>query len=523
MSVINGFAVNAAARAAWVKSALVAASATALGSCAGVYAVGGAATAAIGATSQAASNVVRVAAAQGAGKASVSLAARPILGGRLAARATCDSSVFLLNTVQANAVGAAVLTGLATADAELGTATGDLTAEGATAPIKVRFAQAVGPAMGASGVVAATYRTVVGAVGQALPLAVETTLQLDGESGWQHEGFARAAASAVAAVAAIYQLSRPLGVVASQSVVAATRVTPATVTTAATLAGAGTAGQVFATNAAGAGNTVSTATGDRFKLAVVRGTVRARVTKAFSAAARNGLVAAPAGQAVATTTAVCKFGGRVAGVSGLSATLRPADNYFETAAGGCLTSSQVTATRTLPADGLVGSGIAICNGITLAKCHLSLAYLYSSTSGDVTPSVTVAARSDSVIVSSGTATTKVQQLGTVDAPATASLTSLTLANSYLGQATAPATASLTSLTLANSYLGQAAAALVAQGGALGDRLALATVDAALTATGRALGLRRGDLNAPPERSMILSYEPRGMIVPEAERTLWVPA
>ena len=180
MSVINGFAVNAAARAAWVKSALVAASATALVSCAGVYAVGGAATAAIGATSQAASNVVRVAAAQGAGKASVSLAARPILGGRLAARATCDSSVFLLNTVQANAVGAAVLTGLATADAELGTATGDLTAEGATAPIKVRFAQAVGPAMGASGVVAATYRTVVGAVGQALPLAVETTLQLDG-------------------------------------------------------------------------------------------------------------------------------------------------------------------------------------------------------------------------------------------------------------------------------------------------------------------------------------------------------
>ena len=113
-------------------------------------------------------------------------------------------------------------------------------------------------------------------------------------------------------------------------------------------------------------------------------------------------------------------------------------------------------------------------------------------------------------------------LGRVEALASAGLTAFP-ANSNLGRVEALAGVTVEPVVTATSHKGTVQAELIAQGTVRGGRLRFATVDATVTAMGRALGLRRGDLNAPPERSMILSYEPRGMIVPEAERTLWVPA
>ena len=121
-----------------------------------------------------------------------------------------------------------------------------------------------------------------------------------------------------------------------------------------------------------------------------------------------------------------------------------------------------------------------------------------------------------------TATSTIARYGMANATAGVTI-SPTVATSHRGQAAAEARLLSAPLVPATNHKGTVEAALVAQGEALGGRLILATVTATGEATGYVIGLRRGDLNAPPERSMIISYEPRGMIVPEAERTLWVPA
>ena len=578
---VNSHPLNGAALATWVKAAAVTASVALTATASANQVFGG--RAALSGAATASVKVIRVfpGASTATGRAQSSVypwyqgAGEALLVGRATALAACE------RTVYAEAYGTATATGSAIPESEIGEVTGEasltITAEatrnrpgrgvfttGATAtPPAVVFGQTVNLTAGGSA-------------------RAEASIRLSGEGFWRHDGYVEAAATGALSPQVTWSIqSVPLGMGFSIAATA-TRQRPATALMAVTAEGlvaeettklgaavatANALGTVTGTWVRAAAATATTASSSRLAVPPLQdhaGTVNGQTALTVSAAPLlrwQGVVAATTRVAGAVTGTRTTFA-TVAASGTLAVDLTPARS--NPALVYLYGSSVATVDSTAAKVGAVNATAGlVASDVVQATQHYAASEGQAGVQATATEFCVRGGAVDATAQAEVSSTLATSHKGVVNATAEAAVSS-TLATSHKGVVNATAEAAVSS-TLATSHKGvvNATAGLttsdvvpatqhyatsvgrfVAQAEAAGVRERLATVLATVsaqgtvrgsvdrpgavsppsaTATGRAFGLRRGDLNAPPERSMILGYEPRGMIVPPAERTLWVPA
>lgn len=559
---VNSHPLNGAALASWVKAATVAASVALTATVDATCVRGGTASLTGGATVSATAIRVLPGACTVVGQATGAAyswyqgSGEALLVGRATALAACE------RTINAEASGTATATGSAIAESEIGEviAAADFTIE----------AEATRNRPGTAVLVAgATVDPPAVVFGQTVTLTAgstaraEASVQFSGEGFWRHDGYAEADATGVLSQQVTWSIqSVPLGMgftIAPE----ATRQRPAAATMTVLCQGTvtglgGVPGEVDAL-----AWMTGEATGTRVHGAWVTGSASATYRIAVPPYQNHAASAAATTRVTGSSAPSQTFAGRVT---------------TSTQASGLATGTRVkpgAATATAQLAAIVGSGLdypgavnaeagataipvepatqhyaeAVATLTTLevsatqARSNPSLVYLYAFGNVAVTSvntevgsvvgltqsgftTITLAAQHYAACAGHGslTVTENSQYLRGGAVSATAGLAvATTTATSHRGQASAIARLLFEPVIPAVSHKGVVQATLVSQGEARGGRLYLATVSAALTATCYAVGTQRGDFNAPPERSIFISYEPRGMIVPEAERTLWVPA
>ena len=538
---VNSHPLNGAALATWVKAATVAASVTLTATAEPTCIRGGVASFTGDASASVTAIRVFPGASTGASQAQGSAypwyqgAGEAVLVGRATALAACE------RIVHAEAYGTATVTGSAIAESEIGEviAAADFTIEAEAT--RNRPGRAVITAGATADPVAVVFGQTVNLLATSTARA-EASVQLSGESFWRHDGYVEASATGILSPQITWSvLSVPLEMdftIAAEAV----RQRPATAVLSVSCLGtaevlAGVPGEVDATVRA-----TGEAIGTRVHGATVAGAASATTRIAVAPSQGHAALASAGtslsgaatpnkntvGLAQASTTSQSDatgirqtWGEAVLAASTLGDASGGQDHPATVdATMGCIAApvthatqwyatvdaaAAATATPVEHATQHYAEAVATATTLEIsavqARSNPSLAYLYAFGSGSV------------VAVQGHTA----QAAATAGAIGTALYATQHRAESS-GQGSAQVLAS-------GHYVrgGAVLAVLEALGTANGGRLRLATVDALVGATGRAFGLRRGDFNAPPERSMILSYEPRGMIVPEAERTLWVPA
>lgn len=560
---VNSHPLNGAALATWVKAATVSAAVALTVTADATRVRGGTAALTGGATASVTAIRVFPGASTGASQAQgvaypwYQGAGEAILVGRATALAACE------RIVHAEAYGTATVTGSAIAESEIGEviAAADFTIEAEAT--RNRPGRAVITAGATIDPPAVVFGQTVNLLATSTARA-EASVQLSGESFWRHDGYVEASATGVLSPQVTWSIqSLPLEMgftIAAEAV----RQRPATAElsvsclgTVEGLAGvpgevngsAGATGEAIGTRVHGA--TVAGAASATTRIAVAPSQDHAALASAGAslsgAATPNkntvGLAQASTssqsdatgirqtwGEAVLAASSLGDASGgqdrpaTVDAIMGCTATpVTHATQWYATVDA----AAEATATSVEHATQHYAEAVATATTLDIsavnARSNPSLAYLYAFG--------TVTANSQALLVGAVNATAGAELtqslLATQHWGESASHGSLTVTETsqYIrgGAVNATAGAALIQALLATSHKGEVLAALEALGTANGGRLRLATVDALVGATGRAFGLRRGDLNAPPERSMILSYEPRGMIVPEAERTLWVPA
>ena len=560
---VNSHPLNGAALATWVKAATVAASVTLTATAEPTCIRGGVASFTGGASASATAIRVFPGASTGASQALGSAypwyqgAGEAVLVGRATALAACE------RTVYAEAYGTATVTGSAIAESEIGEV---IAAAGFTIEAEAtrnRPGRAVITAGATIDPPAVVFGQTVNLLATSTARA-EASVQLSGESFWRHDGYVEASATGVLSPQVTWSIqSLPLEMdftIAAE----ATRQRPATAALSVSCLGtveglsgapgevngsAGATGEVIGTRVHGA--IVAGAASATTRIAVAPSQGHAALASAGAslsgAATPNkntvGLAQASTtsqsdatgirqtwGEAVLAASILGDASGgqdrpaTVDAIMGCTATpVTHATQWYATVDA----AAEATATPVERATQHYAEAVATATTLDIsavnARSNPSLAYLYAFG--------TVTANSQALLV------------GAVNATAGAELTQSLLATQHWGESAsqgslivtetsyyirggavnATAGAALIQALLATSHKGEVLAVLEALGTANGGRARLATAEASCGATGLAFGLRRGDFNAPPERSMILSYEPRGMIVPEAERTLWVPA
>jgi hypothetical protein len=200
LGVLNGYAVNTSALAAWVKAATLAATlgASATASATHVYRVASTPFSA-GASATTVGVRTTLGDATPSMGASGVVATYTVWAGVSSGSAGCSAVAFNYRLIAATALAAAGATGEALPDAKLGAVEGTLDCAGEACAIKVQFLAAT-PAAGAS----ATARAQFGSpcLGSATVVGfAEASLQLSGETTWAHDGFVLAEAGCTATVA----------------------------------------------------------------------------------------------------------------------------------------------------------------------------------------------------------------------------------------------------------------------------------------------------------------------------------
>lgn len=499
---VNSHPLNGAALASWVKAATVAASVALTATVDATRVRLGTASLTAGATVSATAIRVLTGASTATSQAQGSVypwyqgAGEAVLVGRATALAACERLVY------AEAYGTATAMGSAIAESEVGEviAAADFTIEA------VATRNRPGRAVLTAGAVIDPPAVVFGQTVNLLAISTaraEASVKLSGEGFWRHDGYVEADATGVLSPQVTWSvLSVPLGMGFTIEA-EATRQRPATASMAVSCLGtaeglAGVPGEVDATARA-----TSEVNGTRVHGAQVAG----------SASAAYRIAVAPSQGHAATAVATASLLGSGA----------PSQTFAGRVTASAQASGSVTGTRAKPGAATATArltAIVVASGIN-----------YPGTADATAGATAIAVEPATQHYAEAVAMATTLEISAVQARSYPSLAFLyatghvTLAGVAVevGAVSATASALLAEAVPATSHKGTVLAALVAQGTAQGDRVMLASVNALVGATGSALGLRRGDLNAPPERSMILSYEPRGMIVPEAERTLWVPA
>ena len=498
---VNSHPLNGAALASWVKAATVAASvaltATVDATCirGGVATLTGDASASVTAIRVFPAASTATSQAQGTAYPWYQAAGEAVLVGRATALAACERIEY------AEAYGTATVTGSAVAESEIG--------EVIAATSFTLEAEATRNRQGrATLVAAATVDPPAVVFGQTVNLLAtstaraEASTKLSGEAFWRHDGYVAADATGILSQQVTWSvLSVPLGM-GFTITAEAVRQQPATATMTVTCLGtadgmAGVPGEVDATARA-----TSEVNGTRVHGAQVAG----------SASAAYRIAVAPSQGHAATAVATASLLGSGA----------PSQTFAGRVTASAQASGSVTGTRAKP-----GAATATARLTAIVGSGINYSGTADATAGATAIAVEPAAQHYAEAVATAT-TLEISAVQARSYPSLAFLYAaghVTLAGVAVevGAVSATASALLAEAVPATSHKGTVLTALVAQGTAQGDRVVLASVNALVGATGSALGLRRGDLNVPPERSMIISYEPRGMIVPEAERTLWVPA
>ena len=580
---VNSHPLNGAALASWVKAATVAASIALTATADATRVRGGAASLTGGATVNAPAIRVFPAAstatsqAQGTAYPWYQAAGEAVLVGRATALAACERIVY------AEAYGTATVTASAIAESEIGEVIAATSFTLEAEATRNRPGQATLVAEATVDPPPVVFGQTVNLLATSTARA-EASTKLSGEAFWRHDGYVAADATGILSQQVTWSvLSVPLGM-GFTITAEAVRQQPATATMTVTCLGtadgmAGVPGKVDASaQATGAatgtrvhGAQVAATAGMSVRLAMApmqghAATVNASTAlSGLVAPSRNGAGAAQAstlsagnadgarltwGEASLTANVVASAsGGREHAATAettMGATAIPAvfaTQWYAEANATASSSATPVGYATQHYAEAVGTPTTLAISAALARSNRALVYLYAF--GNLTATSTIA-RYGMVNATAGaelvqavlatqhyaastgqtnatlTATSTIARYGMANATAGVTI-SPTVATSHRGQAAAEARLLSAPLVPATNHKGTVEAALVAQGEALGGRLILATVTATGEATGYVIGLRRGDLNAPPERSMIISYEPRGMIVPEAERTLWVPA
>lgn len=559
---VNSHPLNGAALATWVKAATVAASVALTATAEPTCIRGGVASFTGDASASATAIRVFPGASTGASQALGSAypwyqgAGEAVLVGRATALVACE------RTIYAEAYGTATVTGSAIAESEIGEviAAAEFTIEAeATRNRPGRVVITAGATIDPPAVV---FGQTVNLLATSTARA-EASVQLSGESFWRHDGYVEASATGVLSPQVTWSIqSLPLEMgftIAAEAV----RQRPATAALSVSCLGtveglAGVPGEVDATvqatgEAIGTrvhGATVAGAASATARIAVAPSQGHAALASAgtsLSGAATPNKNTVGLAQVSTTSqgdaTGIRQTWGEAVLEASILGDASGGQNHPATvdATMGCIAApvthatqwyatvdaaAAATATSVEHATQHYAEAVATATTLEIsavqARSNPSLAYLYVFG--------TVTANSQALLVGAVNATAGAELaqslLATQHWGESASQGSLTVTETsyYIrgGAVNATAGAALIQALLATSHKGEVLAVLEALGTANGDRARLATVDALVGATGRAFGLRRGDLNAPPERSMILSYEPRGMIVPEAERTLWVP-
>ena len=501
LGMVNSHPLNGAALASWVKAATVAASVALTATVDATRVRGGAASFTGSATVSASAIRVFPAASTATSQAQGSVypwyqaAGEAVLVGRATALAACK------RIVHAEAYGTTTVTGSAIAESEIGEviAAADFTIEAEAT--RNRPGLAILTAGAAIDPPAVVFGQTVNLLAISTARA-EASVKLSGEGFWRHDGYVEADATGVLSPQVTWSvLSVPLGMGFTIEA-EATRQRPATASMAVSCLGtaeglAGVPGEVDATARA-----TSEVNGTRVHGAQVAG----------SASAAYRIAVAPSQGHAATAVATASLLGSGA----------PSQTFAGRVTASAQASGSVTGTRAKP-----GAATATARLTAIVGSGIN----YPGTADATAGATAIAVEPATQHYAEAVATATTLEISAVQARSYPSLAFLyatghvTLAGVAVevGAVSATASALLAEAAPATSHKGTVLAALVAQGTAQGDRVMLASVNALVGATGRAFGLRRGDLNAPPERSMILSYEPRGMIVPEAERTLWVPA
>ena len=506
---VNGFAVNQSALATWVKAATVVAALGLAATPVEAVRVRFSTAALVGsATPSAACVLVKPVAATATAR--LMGAAHPYLAaaGATDLIGTARAAAYCQRLVYAHADAVATTSSYVVADAEIGEAafTGTLTVEalatrnrpgratltaGATStPSGATFGQVVACAASATARVEASVQRVVAASGAPyLPTDATAYLTLAGSeyhvyvSGGafvRHDGYAETRATGTL-IPQVSWWGRSVVMTGAMTLTAETqRTRPGTVS--ALLTGGSLVNWGLTLN----GDVTATALG-------ALAAVGSRDKTASAAISAVGTARLPVPPAIG-------YGGQATAQAAFSAVAPPLLQARGRAAVTGRSTAEVQATRAFPAQATATTRVTM--DATLARSHLGLVYGYSH--GAIT--------AYSFTAHQGAAGAAAFLLGSA-------------LGGYVKGGTVAATAGATATEVvhATQHYASATGLPLVQGQAAAYRGLAATVSALATLTVAAVGTARGDYNAPPERSMVIRYEPRGMIVPEAERTLWVPA
>lgn len=477
---VNGFAVNQSALATWVKAATVVAALGLAATPVEAVRVRFSTAALVGSATPSAA-CVRVKPVAATATARLMGAAHPYLAaaGATDLIGTARAAAYCQRLVYAHADAVATTSSYVVADAEIGEAafTGTLTVEAlATRNRPGRATLTAGATSTPSGSV---FGQVVTCAASATA-RVEAAVQLSGEAFVRHDGYAETMATGTL-IPQVSWWERSVVMTGAMTLTAETqRTRPGAVS--ALLTGGSLVNWGLTLN----GGVTATALG-------ALAAVGSRDKTASAAISAVGTARLPVPPAIG-------YGGQATAQAALGAVAPSLLQARGRAAVTGRSTAEVQATRAFPAQATATTRVTM--DATLARSHLGLVYGYSH--GAITAYSFTAHQGAAAAVGqgSGSALGGYAKGGTVAATAGATATEVVHATQHY--------ASATGLPLVQ---GQAAA----------YRGHAASVSALATLTVAAVGTVRGDYNAPPERSMVIRYEPRGMIVPEAERTLWVPA
>ena len=539
--VVNGYAVNGAALASWVKGATVAATLAAT-----VYACDATLFHGAQVAAPAAATVTAQAIKSRPATAAKSAVAHGYLlplhrhAGAATATARCTSLAYTLREVVAGAGATAGATGYALAASDVGEAAFTAEIVGSGTPLRTRpgVATLVGSATSAvSGVVFG---------GRALPAGAalaraEAGVQLTGEGFTRHDGYVEQVLGTAAATVGAGYLERWVALGGATALSA----TPGRARPGAVLFdGTGTAvvitGVVWPADVTSGAGALGAATALKVKPATasanataVRGSVVPLQRHAATAASLASLSGAGtpivtwAARAALSVTALAA--GNAWATSNLGSCALPAQaSGSASAVCDYAATSAATATIHGTTDGSQvnpGSAAAAATGvftnILLARSNPSMVFGWTFAVGSGSALVAWQGQVEAATRGSLATTLATSHRGAVASPATVSSAVAALV-AWQGAGTATASGSLAT-TLATSHRGLVDGTAEATATLDVKLLRLATVAANAGCTGVARGYTRDGIDAPASRSMGVPPEPRGLLVPYEERRMRVPA
>lgn len=504
--VVNGYAVNRSALAAWAKTALVAGALTATAESPAWVDWAGRASLSATAVASVEGIKTRLGSTQASAGSQGYLLPTITASGATSAAASCSSLAWTIRQVHAIAAAEAKSTGSAIPDSKLGEAAATATLHGSLDAFRVRPGAAALSALATSAISGVLLYSPLREFEGTVQSSVEATYKASGTSYNQHDGFIRATARCSAVVSAGY-CERIVSVSgACAPTISAHRIRQGAVDGYDVVTTSITFSQLVARFAWASGAAVATA-GIADPVRVLQGGALGTGLASRSALVprmgyRASCAATVSGSGVGTpirARASSASGASSAELSSISfgtcnkvalditaqatGTLeRPRSGYAARSSGAAGADGSATAIRTFPA---LASGLATaqCTSLKLARSNLSRAFGWPIATGVVLSGKGHATMVSASAQATGVAAGAYAVLGAVSAPAVAS-GSAQAAVHYVQRGQAAATAS---------------------------------------AAGVAYAIANYDMDAPPWRSMTIPAQHRGMVVPAQLRTVYVQA